>query len=640
MAVSTCIRVSLVVALAQLSFGFYLPGVAPRTFRYGDKVELKVNKLSSVHTQLPLDYYANKFCKPHGGVKQATENLGEFLGGDRIENSPYQLYMEQDQFCNILCMETFKTHDVQNFKTIIEEEYHHNWIIDNLPAASILDSEQYITTTYAGGFPVGYSQNGKTYIFNHVNIVVEYHPLDDGSRVVGFYVEPFTVKHKFVNDQVWDGSDIRTAPPIATCDKSGPMVYESIADKQEVKSGNVLFTYDVLWRASSVEWASRWDIYLSMDNAVPDKVHWFSIINSMLIVLFLSVMIVMIMIRNLRQDISRYNRQLTDEEKNEEREESGWKLVHADVFRAPTPYPMMFAVFIGSGLQLFCMSVITIVFAAVGFLSPANRGSLVIAVLVLYVMMGFVAGHSSARLYKTFKGKEWQKCTVYTALLFPGICYTLFLVLDLILWGYHSTASIPILSMLALVALWFGISVPLVFLGAFFGYKQEPMSYPIKQSNNIARPIPEQPWYLGTLFTVTVGGILPFGACFVEFFFILSSMWMNQYYYVFGFALLVFVILVITCAEITVVLCYFQLCSEDYHWWWRSFMTSGSTAIYVFIYSAIYFLRLEPVMWVTYVLYFSYMLMLSLAIFLVTGTVGFTSCLWFTKKIYSSIKVD
>jgi transmembrane 9 superfamily protein 2/4 len=37
-----------------------------------------------------------------------------------------------------------------------------------------------------------------------------------------------------------------------------------------------------------------------------------------------------------------------------------------------------------------------------------------------------------------------------------------------------------------------------------------------------------QPWYLSTTFTVLVGGILPFGACFVEFFFILSSMWMNQ----------------------------------------------------------------------------------------------------------------
>ena len=60
---------------------FYLPGVAPRTFRYGDKVELKVNKLTSVHTQIPYDYYSLKFCRPRGGIKQATENLGECARG-------------------------------------------------------------------------------------------------------------------------------------------------------------------------------------------------------------------------------------------------------------------------------------------------------------------------------------------------------------------------------------------------------------------------------------------------------------------------------------------------------------------------------------------------------------------------------
>ena len=42
----------------------------------------------------------------------------------------------------------------------------------------------------------------------------------------------------------------------------------------------------------------------------------------------------------------------------------------------------------------------------------------------------------------------------------------------------------------------------------------------------------------------------------------MSSIWMDQYYYVFGFLLLVYVILVVTCAEITIVLNYFQLCSE------------------------------------------------------------------------------
>jgi len=76
-----------------------------------------------------------------------------------------------------------------------------------------------------------------------------------------------------------------------------------------------------------------------------------------------------------------------------------------------------------------------------------------------------------------------------------------------------------------------------------------------------------QAWYMNPVFSVLIGGILPFGAVFIELFFILTSMWLHQFYYLFGFLCLVFVILVITCAEITIVLCYFQLCSEDYHWW-------------------------------------------------------------------------
>ena len=43
--------------------------------------------------------------------------------------------------------------------------------------------------------------------------------------------------------------------------------------------------------------------------------HWFSIINSILIVLFLSFMVAMILVRTLNRDISKYNRLATDEEK-------------------------------------------------------------------------------------------------------------------------------------------------------------------------------------------------------------------------------------------------------------------------------------------------------------------------------------
>jgi len=410
--------------------------------------------------------------------------------------------------------------------------------------------------------------------------------------------------------------------------------------KPQPASGQVLFTYDVIWENNpNLHWASRWDIYLNMDNAIPARVHWLSIANSLVIVLVLSAMIAAILVRNLRRDFSRYNRLSTDEEKADELEEFGWKLVHADVFRPPSFSPLMLSVACGNGVQLNCMTFLTIIFSAMGFLSPANRGALLMAQLLLYVLMGSVGGYTTARVYKTFKGKSWQRATSMTALAFPGVCFSIFLTLDLVAWYMGSSDAVPVTTMMVLLVLWFGISTPLVFLGAYFGYKQDAIEFPVNTSN-IPRQIPDQPWYMGIAFTMAVGGILPFGACFVELYFILASVWMDQYYYVFGFLLLVFIILIVTCAEITVLFCYFQLCGENYHWWWRSFTTAGSTSLYVYLYSLVYFKQLEVNSFVTYMLYFGYMSLICIGLFLMTGCLGLFSSLWFNKAIFGSIKID
>jgi len=263
-----------------------------------------------------------------------------------------------------------------------------------------------------------------------------------------------------------------------------------------------------------------------------------------------------------------------------------------------------------------------------------------IVMLLLFVLMGVFAGYHCARMYKSFRGQRWQRATLATATLFPGASFLVFLGLDLALASYEeSTGAVPVSTLIALLALWFGISMPLVFLGAYLGFRKEPIEFPVKFSS-IPRPIPSAPWYLSSGFTIAIGGVLPFGACFVELFYILSSMWMDQYYYVFGFTFLVFAILLITCAEITIVLLYFQLCAEDYLWWWRAFLTSGSTAAYVFLYSAFYFSKLESSLSITYFLFFGYMSIISVGIFLLTGTVGFFAALWFNIKIFSSIKID
>lgn len=86
-----------------------------------------------------------------------------------------------------------------------------------------------------------------------------------------------------------------------------------------------------------------------------DQIHWFSIINSLMIVLFLTGMVAMIMMRTLNADLRRYSEM---ENSEEAQEETGWKLVHGDVFRAPSN-PMLLAVSVGNGVQVFLMTIVT-----------------------------------------------------------------------------------------------------------------------------------------------------------------------------------------------------------------------------------------------------------------------------------------
>ena len=55
------------------------------------------------------------------------------------------------------------------------------------------------------------------------------------------------------------------------------------------EANKVVFAYSVMWEASQVAWASRWDIYLTMSDV---QIHWFAICNSVAIVLFLSGVLV------------------------------------------------------------------------------------------------------------------------------------------------------------------------------------------------------------------------------------------------------------------------------------------------------------------------------------------------------------
>ena len=644
------------VAAALLSTptaAFYIPGVKPDSFQKGDEVPMKVNALTSIHTQIPKPYYRLPFCQPSDGPEMASENLGEFLTGNKIQTSPYSINMLEDMFCNKLCQVTLDAKETQLLKKHIYYGYHNNWIVDNLPSASIGSTENgQRQKHYAGGFPIGFidknsGKNSDMYIFNHVNIILDFHEpegITGEYRVVGFSVEPLSIRHSFLGGYEWDGvSSDGFSKSLQTCTIGQHMTKASVQKNQIVNEDEkILFTYDVIWRQSDVSWSSRWDIYLNEGNLVPPQVHWYSITNSIFVVLFLSLLVISILIRNLKRDIAGYNAiALDDEEDGEEIDESGWKLVHADVFRPPSTFPMVYCVFVGSGVQLVISTLCAICLAAIGFINPSRRGSMLNYLLIFYMLCGILAGYTSSRLYKAFRGRAWQVCTLATATLFPGTCFFVFLFFNTVLAFFRSSGAVPFLDIIIMTAMWCCVSIPLVFIGAYLGYKKEAIEFPTVTST-IARAIPEpENFLMNPKFGMLVAGIVPFGAAYVELFFVMTSLWMDQYYYVFGFTLVVYLILLVTSAEITTLVTYYQLVAENHRWWWLSMLTSGSVSLYIFGYSFIWFQTLDPSKLVfTYILYFGYMFLLCFTVFLVTGAVGSLTTLWFVKKMFGSIKVD
>ena len=607
-------------AAPQLVSAFYLPGVAPTSYKQDDAVPLNVNSIRPVagsdamlHSVVSYDYYHPlfQFCRPADGPQDVGASLGSILFGDRIKTSPFELKMARNESCKALCKTTYQQGAATFVNQQIQDGISLNWLVDGLPAGQKIVDGLTETVFYNPGFLLGQTtEDGSQVQFNnHYDIVIEYHEVagsQDQYRVVGVIVQPESRKYRGPIDENCN-------------DVTEPLILDEAGDTE------VQFTYGVYWVPSKTAWATRWDKYL---HVFDPKIHWFSLINSAVIVVFLVLTVMSILVRALKKDIARYNRldQLNLEDlsgtsalmEDGVQEDSGWKLVHGDVFRTPS-HPLLLSVFLGNGAQLFVMAGFTIAFALLGFLSPSNRGSLGTIMILMYTILGFVGGYTSARMYKSLQGDKWKLCIVLTPLLVPGIVFSTFFLLDLFLWAKSSSGAVPFTTMLVIVLIWFVISVPLSCAGSWLGFRAPAFEPPVR-TNQIPRQIPPVTTYLKPIPSMLLVGLLPFGAIFVELYFIMSSIWFSKIYYMFGFLFLCYGLMIMTCAAVTVLMVYFLLCAENYNWQWRAFLAAGTTSGYIFLNALIYWIsKLSLGGFAGSVLYIGYSLLISFLFFILTG---------------------
>ena len=269
-----------------------------------------------------------------------------------------------------------------------------------------------------------------------------------------------------------------------------------------------------------------------------------------------------------------------------------------------------------------------------------KKGQTLTAIVLLYVLCGAVAGYISARIFKFCDAKSWKRNTFFTAAALPGALISIFTVLNIFLHIAGAATAVHFFTLLAILGLWIAISTPMVFLGSYYGFSSEKIHVPVKV-NQIARYVPQPPWFANPPLSYLLGGLLPFGSVCIELFFIMSALWLHQIYYMMGFLLVVLLILGATCAEVSIVMTYLQLCAEDHRWWWKSFFNCASAGFYLFLYS-LWFLasRLDLVGVLPVVVYVTYMGMISVCFSLFCGSIGVLCSFMFIRSIYGALKVD
>ena len=586
----------------------------------GTRLNIHAGPVSSKRAIIPYAYPRLHICNSQR-IKRVEDTLGEILTGNKYYSTEYLAKVNEDSFCNILCYNNFTSRDVYFFQKLIRRRYFSNLVVDKLPAGLIIYNNRTKQTTlrYFDGIPLGYELNDKYFIFNHLQFHILLNKIDeDRYNVVGFNILPMSIEH--------DGSG-----PI--CARRANLLLENF-DKppQPLREGRTLFTYDVVYEYSDINFASRWEYYRISKSSI----HWTGIIISEFLVGICTVFIIFLLKKNLRKDIDSYNYRVSQ---FEDINDYDWKQVAGDVFRPPKINKLLLSSMIGTGCQLISMISITLFLAVIGFMNPEKRNNILNIGILFFCFCGLFAGYVSANLYRFWGGQSWLRVSIFTSILFPGTLLFGYLIINIILIYENSNAAVNFSDIISLFILWICCTSPLIFIGSFFGFKSNHLNMPF-EINKIPSYIPEKPWYLHYRYIIFVTGLIGFATIFIEFNYVMGALWRHQIYFLATFLGISIFLFILVMGEMSILVVYYNLCYGDYNWWWKSFIIGASPVIYFVLYSIVYFFYLRISTLSAMVIYFGMMGMISAMVIFICGAVSVFFCFGFLNKIYSEIRID
>ena len=631
-----------------------------------DILRITVKNMNSFKNQIPYDYEYLDICTPEN-ISHPKEGITELLTGRRMSYSNYFAFMNHNETCNLACVKNFTDEEIIKYEWLIDERYFTTYYLDKLPSGHLFyfkgrDKNSTFNKSranYFSGIPVGKKRNKKYYVYNHFVFYVEINENDNKYQIVDFYISAHSVKQSneyacieyegknitFISEEEFkkayinhtynnSNNDNYTQDRIFNVLEDGTKRYYKDSEEQELVPGNIAFTYDVIFIKSNTTFSSRYDHYFYIGKR---RYRWFGLITSNIIILILTCGIFIILTRTVNKDLDKYNASsvITD---SVSIDEFGWKQISGDVFRPPRHLKTLSA-FIGTGFEILCLLIVSLIMSIIGFKKPEIRLDLINNLFLCCILFAIISGFVSTFIYKNNGGRDWVFNCLVTAFLFPLIAIMVLGIIRILMSFEKSSAGFKISEMAILCLLWLFVSSPLVFVGSMINLMGRPIKYPCK-INSLPTAIDKKPWYLHLKYITWFAGFIPFFTFFIEFVYLLKSLWMYQVYYIASFLSLSLIFAIIITSEISIIYVFINLCYGDHKWWWKSFFISASPALYVLIYSFLYFFYLGLTRLSAIIVYFLIMFLITIVVALVLGSCGTLLTFWFVYYIYSKIKID
>lgn len=632
--------------------------VQPNVYRFGDSVDLLVNKVISQMAQAPYPYHDLPFiCPPTNQKKPIHDFLSNLVHGDSKAQSDYVLKFGYDDSCKVLCARKTGKAGIIKAKKMIEQEYSVQWLIDEvLPASSTFVSTITRNKKYVPGFPLGYidQETGKTYINNHVMLVVRYNAIDDDRfSIVGLEVYP-----KSVSDYHCPGA------------ARGYQHYELNVPEDKDELTYIPFTYSVYWREDfEIDWTSRWKIFspdsedLSGMDGYQEEPTFLILLKPkrlIFIVLILSVLCIYI------------TRKFDKISNDKEIKKIIFNTISERIQNGNSPNRAIgidyLTICVSMGVEAIYIAIATTALTS-SLYKVHNLRNIVVTNAMTWLLLSAIVSSFTGTWLRMYIGQKTKvaydpKFTIVCGSALPGLVLISSLVLNIIVLLIESNHVLPFQNIFFLTMIYFIVSIPLSLVGGFIAirvYKKYRTIFASRANLNLENDEKiktkfnkNQPRNKTTLLIhFAVSTLIPFFAIKTELTNFFNSTWLENtsLFNLYGYVLTKFVIVGLIVSASSMLGCCILLFQASKNrgrnsgsignWRWTCFQMSFSVSALMELYSIYYIFQvLRYRTFSNCFLAISYGLIFNIICGLSMGSIGYLTCCWFIVKISRSTQVN